>query len=30
MELPHPAFYEGFTLVQALTHFDVNDDTRRG
>ena len=26
IELPHPAFYEGYTSVQALTHFDVNND----
>ena len=26
IELPHPAFYEGYTAVQALTHFDVNGD----
>ena len=26
IELPHPAFYDGYTSVQALTHFDVNGD----
>ena len=26
IELPHPAFYEGYTVVDWLTHFDVNDD----
>ena len=26
IELPHPAFYDGYTSVPALTHFDVNDD----
>ena len=26
IELPHPAFYDGYTSVQALTHFDVNAD----
>ena len=26
IELPHPAFYEGYTSVQSLTHFDVNRD----
>ena len=26
IELPHPAFYEGYTSVQRLTHFDVNRD----
>ena len=26
IELPHPAFYEGYTSVPALTHFDVDDD----
>ena len=26
IELPHPAFYDGHTSVQALTHFDVNGD----
>ena len=26
LELPHPAFYDGYTTVQALTHFDVNSD----
>ncbi len=25
-ELPHPAFYDGYTSVQTLTHFDVNGD----
>ena len=26
IELSHPTFYDGYTAVQALTHFDVNDD----
>ena len=26
IELAHPAFYDGYTSVQELTHFDVNDD----
>ena len=26
IELPHPAFYDGYTSVPALTHFDVNGD----
>ncbi|MCY4057334.1 MAG: VCBS repeat-containing protein [Gammaproteobacteria bacterium] len=26
IELPHPAFYDGYTAVEALTHFDVNGD----
>ncbi|MYN68311.1 MAG: VCBS repeat-containing protein [Acidobacteria bacterium] len=26
IELPHPAFYDGYTSVPSLTHFDVNDD----
>ena len=26
IELPHPAFYDGYTSVQALTHSDVNGD----
>ena len=26
IELPHPAFYDGYTAAQALTHFDVNSD----
>ena len=26
IELPHPAFYDGYTSVPALTHFDVNRD----
>ena len=26
IELPHPAFNQGFTVVHALTHFDVNGD----
>ena len=26
IELTHPAFYDGYTSVQELTHFDVNDD----
>ncbi len=26
IELPHPAFYDGYTSVPALAHFDVNDD----
>ena len=26
IELPHPAFYDGYTSVPALTHFDVNND----
>ena len=26
IELPHPAFFEGYTAAQALTHFDVNSD----
>ena len=26
IELPHPAFYNGYTSVQRLTHFDVNSD----
>ena len=26
IELPHPAFYDGYTSVQRLTHFDVNSD----
>ena len=26
IELPHPAFYDGYTSVPSLTHFDVNAD----
>ena len=26
VELPHPAFADGYTSVQTLTHFDVNGD----
>ena len=26
IELPHPAFADGYTSVQTLTHFDVNGD----
>ena len=26
VELPHPAFNDGYTAVNALTHFDVNTD----
>ena len=26
IELPHPAFNDGYTAVNALTHFDVNTD----
>ena len=26
IELPHPAFYDGYTSVPGLTHFDVNAD----
>ena len=26
IELPHPAFYDGYTSVQALSHFDVDGD----
>ena len=26
IELPHPAFHNGYTSVQRLTHFDVNSD----
>ena len=26
IELPHPAFYDGYTAAEALTHFDVNGD----
>ena len=26
IELPHPAFYDGYTSVPALTHSDVNGD----
>ena len=26
IELPHPAFNEGYTLVRGQTHFDVNGD----
>ena len=26
IDLPHPAFYDGYTSVPALTHFDVNGD----
>ena len=26
IELPRPAFYDGYTSVPALTHFDVNGD----
>ena len=26
IELPHPGFYDGYTSVPSLTHFDVNAD----
>ena len=26
IDLPHPAFNEGYTAVASITHFDVNDD----